>query len=76
MYEMLTGSAPYQGDDAMAILYQHVEGKAHLPRHFNPEIPESLEAIIMKAMSVNPDERFQTFDEMREQLEEVARSLN
>ena len=76
MYEMLTGSAPYLGDEAMAILFQHVEGKAHHPRHFNPEIPETLEGIILKAMAVNPDERFQTFDEMREQLEEVARSLN
>ena len=75
MYEMLTGSAPYLGDDAMAILFQHVEGKVHKPSHFNPEIPESLENIIMKAMAVNPDDRFQTFDEMREQLEEVSRDI-
>ncbi|WP_455197961.1 serine/threonine protein kinase, partial [Kaarinaea lacus] len=75
MYEMLTGSAPYTGDESMAVLFQHVEGKAHAPRHFNPDIPESLEAIIMKAMAVSPDDRFQTFDEMRTQLEAVAQSL-
>jgi len=76
MYEMLAGKAPYQGDESMAILFQHVEGGATPPREINPDIPEQMQAIIIKAMSVDPEQRFQTFDELREQLEEVSRSLN
>ncbi len=76
MYEMLTGAAPYKGEESMAILFQHVEGGATAPKEINPDIPEAMEKIIIKAMSVDPDQRFQTFDELREQLEEVSRSLN
>ncbi len=76
MYEMLTGKAPYLGEESMAILFQHVEGGATPPREVNPDIPEAMEAIIIKAMLVDPDGRFQTFDELREQLEEVARNLS
>jgi HEAT repeat protein len=75
MYEMLTGRAPYQGDESMAILYQHIEGNVTPPREHNPDIPESLQAIILKAMAVEPKQRFQTFDELRERLEDVAKQL-
>lgn len=72
MYEMFTGRAPYSGDESMAILFQHVEGKATPPREINPEIPPALEAIIMKAMAVDPELRFQTFDELRQELMTVT----
>jgi len=76
LYEMLTGTAPYIGDESMAVLFQHVEGKATPPRELNPAIPEAMEAIILKAMAVNPDDRFQTFDELRNQLEGVLGNLH
>lgn len=72
MYEMFTGRAPYSGDESMAILFQHVEGKATPPRDINPDIPPALEAIIVKAMAVDPELRFQTFDELRQALMNVA----
>jgi len=75
LYEMFVGAAPYTGGESMAILFQHVEGSATPPRKINPELPESLEAIIIKAMAVNPEQRFQTFDELREKLETVAKEL-
>lgn len=75
LYEMFVGTAPYTGDESMAILFQHVEGSATPPRKINPELPESLEAVIIKAMAVNPDQRFQTFDELREKLETVVETL-
>jgi len=75
MYELFTGQAPYKGEESMAILFQHVEGKATPPREINPDIPTSLEAIIVKAMAVDPDERFQTFDELRAALEAVDAEL-
>ena len=72
MYEVFTGKPPYRGKDSMAILFQHVEGKAKPPKSQNPEISDELNAIIMKAMSVNPDRRYQTVDELRGDL---ARAL-
>ena len=68
-------AAQIWGDESMAILFQHVEGNATPPRELNPDLPESLEAVIIKAMAVDPENRFQTFDEMREALEEVAQNL-
>lgn len=71
MYEMLVGEAPYKGDESMAILFQHVEGKATPPREINPDIPEAMESIILKAMAVDPEQRFQRFDELRKELKKV-----
>ncbi|MCF6212013.1 MAG: HEAT repeat domain-containing protein [Gammaproteobacteria bacterium] len=72
MYELFSGQAPYSGEESMAILFKHVEGKAKPPGEINPEIPKSLEAIITKAMAVDPEQRFQTFDELRMALKTVA----
>lgn len=71
LYEMFVGQAPYTGDESMAILFQHVEGKATPPREINPDLPEALEAIIIKAMAVDPEQRYQTFDELRADLATV-----
>jgi serine/threonine-protein kinase len=75
MYEMFVGEAPYTGDESMAILFQHVEGKATPPREINPDIPPTLESVITRAMAVDPEQRFQTFDELRSQLEAVLEEL-
>lgn len=72
MYEMFVGRAPYSGDESMAILFQHVEGKVIPPREINADIPTALEAVILKAMAVDPEQRFQTFDELRRELETVT----
>ncbi|WP_455206195.1 HEAT repeat domain-containing protein [Kaarinaea lacus] len=75
MYEMCTGTAPYKGEGTLAIMYQHVEGKAKSPRELNPDIPVSLEAVIQKAMAIDPNQRFNSFKELREQLQTVAREV-
>ncbi len=75
MYEMFAGQAPYQGEESMAILFQHVDGKATPARKINPDIPPTLEAVITKAMAVDPDLRFQTFEELLEQLADISQEL-
>jgi len=74
MYEVFTGTPPYNGDD-MSILFQHVEGNLTPPRSVNSEIPEALDAIIRKAMAVDPDRRFQSMDELRKNLVTFSRQL-
>jgi serine/threonine protein kinase len=68
MYEVFTGTPPYTGENPMAILFQHVAGKATPPRDVNPNIPKALEAIIMQAMAVDPDKRFQSMEALGKQL--------
>ena len=71
MYEMFTGTPPYTGEESVSIMFQHVEGIMRPPRELNDEIPELLQNIIIKAMSVNPDNRHQSFDELKLQLESL-----
>jgi serine/threonine-protein kinase len=60
LYEMLTGAVPFHGDNALAVMHQHLTATPPLPRQSNPEIPPNLEAIIMKAVRKNPKERYQS----------------
>ncbi len=69
LYEMLTGEPPYHRGDHMAVMYQHVQGKARAPIEANPLIPPGLSEIVMKAMSVDKARRFQSMDELRSALE-------
>ena len=62
MYEMFTGRPPYTGDNPTTILYQHLEGKAPPPRELNSHLVPELQAIIQKAMAVDPAQRFQSME--------------
>jgi serine/threonine-protein kinase len=68
MYELFSGKPPYTGKDPVSIIYQHVQGKVVPPRNTNPEITPELETIILKAMAVAPQKRFQSMDALREAL--------
>ncbi len=50
LYEMVTGKLPFQGDTAIAIAMQHIEKNPVPPRSINPDIPEALENVILRAM--------------------------
>ncbi|MDQ3619224.1 MAG: Stk1 family PASTA domain-containing Ser/Thr kinase, partial [Actinomycetota bacterium] len=68
LYEMLTGSAPFTGDSPLSIAYKHVRENPEPPSHLNPDVPQELDAIVLKAMAKNPDNRFSGAAEMREDL--------
>jgi serine/threonine-protein kinase len=72
MYELFTGTPPYVGKDPIEIVFQHVEGKPKPPREHAPDLPPALEALILKAMAVQPDDRFQSMDTLRETLAALA----
>lgn len=69
LYEMLTGVPPYSRGDHMAVMYQHVQGKARSPLELNPDLPPGLADVVMKAMAVDKNARYQTMDELRKALE-------
>ncbi len=68
LYEMLTGRPPYDAEDPMAILFKHLEGKPTPPSEIVDSIPESLEAVIRKAMAVEPEDRYQNIEELQDAL--------
>ena len=70
LYEMLTGVPPYSRGDHMAVMYQHVQGKARKPIEVNPALPQALSDVVVKAMAVDKTARFQTMDELRTALEQ------
>jgi len=72
MYEIFTGQPPYKGKDSMAILFQHVEGKAKHPKELVEDLPDALDAIIMKSLKVDPNKRYQSIDELRSHLARCA----
>ena len=69
LYEMLTGRLPFEGDSAVSVAIQHLSSIPLAPREVNPEIPEQLELICMKAMAPNIDRRYGAADEMILDLE-------
>jgi len=74
MYEMYTGQPPYKDKDHMATLFKHVEGKAEPAMEKNPEISEELNRIIMKAIHVDPTQRYQTVMELQRDLETLIQN--
>ena len=69
MYEMLTGRLPFEGDSAVAVAIQHISSIPLMPREIDPEIPAGLEAITMKAMNPDLNARYQSADEIYDDLE-------
>ena len=72
MYELFTGTTPYVGNDPIEIALQHVQGTPKPPTAHAPDLPPVLEAIILKAMAMQPDDRFQSMDTLRETLAALA----
>lgn len=63
LYEILTGRLPFESENEFALMKAHTEDMPALPRSLNADIPKEIEAAIIKAISKNPDERFQDADE-------------
>lgn len=69
MYEMLTGKKPFDSDNPVAIALMHTRDIPERPRAVNPDIPDGLEEIVLRAMEKDPSDRYQNADEMIEDLE-------
>ncbi len=64
MYEMLTGEAPFSGDNAMAVMIGHLQGDVRPIRKVRPEVPAALEAVVLHAMRRHPESRYQSVDDL------------
>ncbi|MDQ4132673.1 MAG: Stk1 family PASTA domain-containing Ser/Thr kinase, partial [Actinomycetota bacterium] len=68
LYEMVAARPPFVGDTPVAIAYQHVREEPVPPSHHNHDVPHEFEAIILKAMSKDRSERYQSAQELRADL--------
>jgi serine/threonine-protein kinase len=75
LYEMLAGQPPYSRGDHMAVMYQHVQGKAAPLAELNGKLPAALVKIVEQAMTVDKAKRFETMEEFRSALERALPSL-
>jgi eukaryotic-like serine/threonine-protein kinase len=71
LFELLTGEPPFTGDTPVAVAYQHVREDPRRPSELNPQIGPELDAVVLKALSKNPANRYQSAAEMRSDLVRV-----
>ena len=72
LFEMLTGRVPFNGETTVAIAIKHIQEEMTSPKEFVPEIPGSVEAIVMKCCQKSPDRRYQN---MAEVIADLKQSL-
>jgi eukaryotic-like serine/threonine-protein kinase len=69
LYELLTGRPPFVGDSPVAVAYQHVREPAAPPSDHDTELPEAIDAIVMKALAKRVEDRYQSAAAMRSDIE-------
>src|SRR3974390_2508586 len=68
LYEMAAGRPPFSGDSPVAVASKHVRDHPLLPHQINATVPPALEAVVMKAMAKNPEDRYAHAEELRADL--------
>src|SRR5918994_2481911 len=76
LYEMLTGTLPYGGEDPASMAFQHVHGPLRSPREANPDVPEPLNALVTKLLAKDPKDRYASAAELADDLEQVRSGLS
>jgi serine/threonine protein kinase len=76
LYEMVTGQPPFQADTPMAVALAHYHEPLPLPQSINPDVPDEVQNVILKVLSKNPDDRFQTANQLAEAFAEVVNKLD
>jgi serine/threonine protein kinase len=72
LFELLTGRAPFRGDRAAAVAYQHISEAPVAPSTLNPRVSPALDAVVLHSLAKDKFERFQTAAEFRQDLEAAA----
>jgi serine/threonine-protein kinase len=72
LFETFTGKLPFTGDTIMKIVMGHIQSPPPRPRSLNPKIPTDLEALILRCLSKNPDDRPQTVEAILDELSSIS----
>ena len=76
LYEMLTGVAPYEAESPIAVALKHVSDPPASPRDANPEVPKGMDAVVVKLLAKDPEDRYADAGELAEDLRRVRRDLS
>jgi serine/threonine-protein kinase len=76
LYELLTGTLPFTGENQFSVIHQIVSQDAKPPSSINPELPVAMDAVLARAMAKNPDERYATARDFAVALRAVAQEMN
>ncbi|MBO9577775.1 MAG: Stk1 family PASTA domain-containing Ser/Thr kinase [Microbacteriaceae bacterium] len=72
LFELLTGRPPFEGDNPVAVAYQHVNAEPPMPSRLNPDVSPALDLVVAKALAKDPARRYQSAQEFRTDLETAA----
>jgi beta-lactam-binding protein with PASTA domain/serine/threonine protein kinase len=75
LYELLTGRVPFTGDTAVEIAMRHLSAVPEPPSALRAEVPHELDMVALRALAKDPEDRYQTAEEMDAELERVSRGL-
>jgi eukaryotic-like serine/threonine-protein kinase len=76
LYEMLTGELPFDADTPLGIAMKHVNGHLRQPKELNPTVPGGINAITIRLLAKNPEDRYTSDSELIEDLERVCAGLD
>lgn len=75
LFEMFTGQLPFTGEKLVQVVLGHIQKRPPSPRALNPQLPEGLEAVILRCMEKKPSARYQRVAEVLRDLEAVSSSV-
>ncbi|WP_101253943.1 protein kinase domain-containing protein [Streptomyces barkulensis] len=75
LYELLALRPPFTGETPLSVVYQHVQDEPVQPSRVNDSVPPELDGLVMRALAKDPDDRFQTAEEMRGLVQYALRML-
>lgn len=75
MYEMITGDPPFRGDDSLSVALRHIREKPTLPSNIIKNLSKNLETVIMKCLLKNPEDRYSSATQLKEDLIRCSKGL-
>jgi serine/threonine-protein kinase len=72
LYEVFTGTPPFDGDTPLAVVLKHIQENPPSPQTRNPKIDPKISQIVLKCMQKEPNDRFQTVNDLYEALTKVT----
>jgi serine/threonine protein kinase len=71
LYEVVTGRVPFTAETPVAVVFKHIQDPLPSARKFNPDLPEGVELVLLKALAKSPDDRYQTVDDFVHAIQKV-----
>ncbi|WP_405891020.1 Stk1 family PASTA domain-containing Ser/Thr kinase [Streptomyces sp. NBC_00133] len=72
LYELATGTLPFDGESTMSVLYQHVQQPAPVPSSINGSLPPAVDAVVARALSKDPEQRYPSARAMANDIRKIA----